>query len=126
MWNIEKISVRKDAIELAKAVYLLIKKKKDFSQDFWLKDQVQRSVVSIASNIAEWNDRNSDKEYIRFLCIARWSSMELLTQIIIAFEIWYITKEELDTSRKEIEKIHKQLNGFIKHLHTSKNEVWSL
>ena len=72
---------------------LFILESKNFSKDFWLKDQIQRSSVSIASNIAEWNDRETDWEFIRFLYIARWSLSELKTQIIISNEIWYLNKD---------------------------------
>jgi len=83
MWAVENLRVWQDAVGLATEVYLLIKNSDSFSKDFGLKDQVQRSVVSISSNIAEWNDRQSDVEFRRFLYIARWSSSELKTQLYI-------------------------------------------
>jgi four helix bundle protein len=49
------------------------------SKDFGLKDQMQRAVVSIASNISEGFERKSDAEFIRFLYISKGSLSELIT-----------------------------------------------
>jgi len=54
------------------------------NRDFGLRDQIRRSVVSIASNLAEGDERNSDKESVRFFSIAKGSLAELRTQIQIA------------------------------------------
>lgn len=116
MWKIENLSVRNDAVKLAKNVYLLLENNTKFKNNFWLKDQIQRSVVSIASNIAEWNDRWSDAEFLRFLYIARWSCVELKTQIIISKEIWYIEEYSFEPIIKSIEKVNKMLNWLINKL----------
>jgi len=79
-----------------------------------MKDQIQRSATSIASNIAEWNDRQSDKEFIRYLIIARGSTSELKTQLYIIEED--IPKDTFTELSKEIIGIHKMLNSFIKTL----------
>ena len=55
-----------------------------FSRDFGLRDQIRRSAISIASNIAEGDERDTNKESVRFLYIAKGSLGELLTQIIIS------------------------------------------
>lgn len=60
-----------------------------FTRDFGFRDQMRRSSVSIPSNIAEGNERETDKEAVRFLYIARGSAAELLTQSMIAAEIGY-------------------------------------
>jgi four helix bundle protein len=52
-------------------------------KDFALKDQIQRASVSVASNIAEGADRGTQKEFNRFLYIARGSCSELKTQMVI-------------------------------------------
>ena len=61
-----------------------------FKYDFGLRDQMRRAAVSISSNIAEGDERDTDKEAVRYFYIAKGSTAELNTQLIIAYEIGYI------------------------------------
>jgi len=56
----------------------------------------QRSAVSIPSNIAEGDDLETDKQSIKHFYIAKGSTAELLTQLIIAQEIGYLDVESSD------------------------------
>jgi len=76
----EDLIIWQKGVEMAVLVYNLFKDSKDFG----FRDQVQRSAVSISSNIAEGYDRQSNNEFIRFLRIAKSSCAELRTQLIIA------------------------------------------
>ena len=89
MKNFEELSVWQEACKLAVEVYTVLNK----SNDNGLKSQMQRAVVSIASNIAEGAERQSNKEFIQFLYIAKGSCAELRTQLYIAVKIQQITKE---------------------------------
>ena len=109
---LENITVWKRAVILAKDIRKLCKDNANLKNDYWIRDQLQRSATSIASNIAEWNDRDSDKEFIRYLIIARGSVSELKTQLHIIED--EINKETFDQLYKEIIEIHKMLNGLIK------------
>lgn len=109
---LENIAVWKRAVTLAKDIRKLCKENTHLVNDYWMRDQIQRSATSIASNIAEWNDRNSDKEFIRYLIIARGSTSELKTQLYIIEDD--INKITFDKLLKEIIEIHKMLNGLIK------------
>ena len=85
----QQLEVWKRATELAVAVY---RASMDgfLSKDFGLKDQMQRAAVSIASNIAEGDERESNKESVRYFYIARGSAAELQTQLIIAHRVGII------------------------------------
>ena len=121
MWTIEELQIWKDSVNLAKSIYIMVLNNKKLKQDYGLRDQIQRCAVSIASNIAEWYNRWSDKEFLRFLYISRWSIWELKTQLLICKEIWYIWETELDWILPEITKIHKMLNWFINKINTDLN-----
>ncbi len=85
----ESLDVWKRTSRLSADIYLYFK---EFN-DYGFKDQITRSSLSVASNIAEGVERYSDKETIRFLDIARASCAELMTQIYIGIKIGYIEKE---------------------------------
>jgi four helix bundle protein len=59
-------------------------------RDFGLRDQMRRSAVSVPSNIAEGDERDTDKDAIRFFYIAKGSLAELRTQLEIAYRIEYL------------------------------------
>lgn len=76
----EDLNIWQEGVEMAVDVYALFQDSKDFG----FRDQIQRSAISIPSNIAEGYDRQSNNEFIRFLKIAKASCAELRTQLIIA------------------------------------------
>ena len=80
-------------------------------RDFGFKDQITRSSLSIASNIAEGMEKDSDKEKVRFIEIARGSVAELITQIYIGIEIDYIPKQIGMQWTKEADEISRMLVG---------------
>ncbi len=83
-----------------------------FGKDYGLRDQVRRSSVSIPSNIAEGDERDTDKEAARHLYIAKGSAAELLTQLIIAHEVNYID----ETTFKALEETCLEISGMLSRL----------
>jgi four helix bundle protein len=86
----EKLDVWKKSSRLSADVYKAFRECKDFG----FKDQITRSALSIPSNIAEGMEKQSHKEQIRFLDIAKGSAAEFATQTYIGMDIFYITKDE--------------------------------
>ena len=119
-----KIQSYKDLIvwqkgyELVKKVYKITAKLPQ-SETFALKSQIQRSAVSIVSNIAEGSRRGTKKDFLHFLIIAFGSGSELETQIEIIKRLNY--GKGLDFSKIDLllEEVMKMLNVFIKKLKTS-------
>jgi four helix bundle protein len=87
-------------------------------RDFGLRDQMQRSAVSIVSNIAEGCERGG-KDFARFLRMALGSAAELRTQTYIARKIGLIQDTKFHELIDEQKQISKMLNGLIKSLSTS-------
>ncbi|HKL44585.1 MAG TPA: four helix bundle protein [Candidatus Absconditabacterales bacterium] len=116
MGNVEDLNVWQNAVGIAKDIYICTGKNGKISKDFGLRDQIQRSAVSIASNIAEGCNRGSDKDFVRFLYIAKGSCAELKTQLLIANEINYISKDEYIGFNSKLDEIHKMLHGLIGNL----------
>ncbi len=96
----EDLEVWKESMQLAFLIY----RQFNSNHDYGFKDQIQRSAVSIPSNISEGYERNSNKEFIQFLYIAKGSCGELRTQLYLAIELQFIEKEIalrlLEQSRK--------------------------
>jgi len=110
----ENLQVWKRACRLTVALY---KDLESFS-DRGLKDQMTRASVSIASNIAEGYERNSRKDFIRFLRIAKGSTGELRTQLYLAQALGFLSKEQTDPLISECREISCMIQGFIKKLET--------
>jgi len=80
-----------------------------------LTSQIRRASISIPSNIAEGIGRNSNKETLQFLHISRGSVYEVETQIYLAFDLGYISVEQLNDILRTIEECRKILHGFISY-----------
>ena len=113
MGNFQKLRVWQIAKDIAVKIYHLTREK-EFARDFGLKDQIQRSAVSIASNIAEGDELGSDKQSVRFFYISKGSVAELTTQLIIANEIGYIDNITKDTLIDDCDRISAMLTKLIK------------
>ncbi|SES69490.1 four helix bundle protein [Thalassotalea agarivorans] len=110
--NYERLEVWQRATNLAIEVFKYAKTFKDYG----FKDQLTRSVLSIPSNIAEGMTRLGNKEKRHFLAIAKASSAELNTQVIIGSEIDYIERSIASNWKKEIYIISAMLSGLMKAL----------
>jgi four helix bundle protein len=113
MKDYKELEVWEKGISLVLKVYEITK---IFPKEecYALTDQIKRAAVSIPSNIAEGASRNTTKEFIQFLYIARGSASELETQIIIAEKLGYLKNE--GTLYNEIIVIRKMLNALITSL----------
>ncbi|CAN5335094.1 four helix bundle protein [soil metagenome] len=90
-----------------------------FSQDYVLRDQIRRAVVSIFSNIAEGFERGGNKEFIQFLYIAKASCGEVRAQMTFAQDRDYISQSEFEIVYKNLISLSNQISGFIKYLRNS-------
>ncbi len=89
---------------------------------YGLGTQLQRSSISVASNIAEGFGRNSSKEKLNFYNIARGSLTEVQDQLILCAELKLISKKYfLSLSNQSIE-VHKLINGLSRHIRDTSNK----
>jgi len=107
----ERLDVWKRSCRLSVEVYRNFAESKDFG----FKDQITRSSLSIPGNIAEGLEKESDKEKVRYIEIARGSSAELITQIYIGIEIGYIEKTIGIKWTEELEELSKMMSGLKKN-----------
>lgn len=94
--------------------------KGSLKQDFGLRDQMRRSAISVMSNIAEGFGRGGNKEFIQFLSYARGSVLELEAQVVIAYDIGYISETQFTDLSEECRAIKSLITGLISYLQRSK------
>jgi len=87
----------------------------EFSDNF-LKDQIRRASISIMSNIAEGYARQTDKEFVQFLYVAKGSASELQSQLYIASDLNYISEADFKVLYELSEETIRLISGFIKYL----------
>ncbi len=78
-----------------------------------MRDQIRKSAISIASNLAEGDERETDKESIRFFYIAKGSLAELRTQVQIAHEIGYLKRELYKILENECIELGRMIGRLI-------------
>ncbi|MDR6158016.1 MULTISPECIES: four helix bundle protein [Chryseobacterium] len=102
-------------IESRKLTNLVYNATKKYPKEeiFGLQNQIRRSAISVPSNIAEGCGRNTNKETIHFLFIARGSLYELETQLYLSSDQNYINAKEFTEILNQIIICKKLLNGFI-------------
>ncbi len=115
--SFEELDVWKRASRLAVQVYESLKD----CRDFGLKDQMCRAAVSIASNIAEGAERDSKKEFVRFLHIAKGSAAELRTQVYIATKIGVLDHKDQKLMVAQLISLSKMLHQLTKTISKSQS-----
>jgi four helix bundle protein len=113
--SFEEILSWQKSREFNKWIYV-ITAQENFKKDFDFVRQIRRASLSISSNIAEGFERNTDKEFVYFLYVAKASAGEVRSQIYLAFDLDYITKNQFEELLESITEISKLLSGFIKYL----------
>ena len=110
MRNFRELDVWKEAIEVSTVIYKLGYSFPEYEK-YGLTKQLQRSSVSIASNIAEGCSRASSKDFARFLEIAIGSAFELETQLEIALKLGYTENDESTLILNKLSILQKRLNS---------------
>ena len=100
------------AMELVTDIYRTTQAFPD-SERFGLTAQLRRAAVSVPSNVAEGQGRISTGEFKQFLGHARGSLLEVETQIVIAGNLGYLTREQSGNLLKRTIEVGRILNGLI-------------
>ena len=104
MSSYRDLKVWQQSFSLAKEVYSLTSNLPE-TEKYGLTSQIQRCAVSIPSNIAEGQQRNSPKEFKHFLSISRGSAAELSTQLLLAQDIYNLDCKKTIIKIEEIQKM---------------------
>lgn len=112
--NFKQLIVWKESMDLVKHVYLITSTLPD-KERFTLVSQMNRSAISIPSNIAEGSGRTTEREFIRYLEIAISSSFELETQLLLIKDLYDMDVNEV---LLKLDQIQLKIRAFRKKLLT--------
>jgi four helix bundle protein len=119
MKSFEDLDCYKKTSALRRKISALAKKLPS-EEKYRLADQLIRAARSVTANIAEGFGRFHYQEYIQYCRQARGSLYEIIDHLIVAEEEKYISKEDLNNYKIEIEDCLAVLNGFINYLDRAK------
>lgn len=115
MNRFKELLVWQKAIDLAVEVYRITENLPK-EERYGLISQINRSVISIPSNIAEGAGRNTNKDFNNFLGMAQGSSFELETQLIISNRLNYVSKDDFQNIETQLEHIQNMIAKLKKSL----------
>lgn len=110
IYSFEKLEVWNESKEFTKSIYKLTSTFPD-SEKFGMVSQLRRASVSICSNIAEGSARKSFKDKAHFTTMAFSSTVEVLNQLILSYELDFIKESDYLKLRQDIESVTNKLNG---------------
>jgi len=113
--SFKDLRVWQEAMKLVVDVY---RETADFPKHevYGLMQQMRRAAVSVPSNIAEGKGHRSNREFSHFLFHARGSLLELQTQLMVARELQYLTRERMQLLLNSAEAVGRALSGLINSL----------
>ena len=115
MASYKELAVWQKAMELVEEIYRLIKLLPK-EERYALSDQMRRAAISIPSNIAEGQARESKKEFLRFLAIAQGSRAELETQLEICIRLDYFSEANASRSKELCDELGRMIYAMMKNL----------
>lgn len=109
------LRVWQESMALAREVYE-VSSAMPTEERYGLTQQIRRSVVSIASNIAEGHARDTTPDYLRHLSIARGSLAELETQLLLSIDLGQLEKTRVGPCLQQCDTVSRMLRGLQRSL----------
>jgi four helix bundle protein len=110
-----QLVVWQKAMELVKAIYEVTERFPKH-EVYGLTSQIRRAAVSVPSNIAEGQGRDSTKEFLHHLSMAYGSLMEVETQLLIAESLTYIDQADSAKILERTAETGRLINGLVRSL----------
>ena len=117
-YRFENLEVWKLSRNFANDIYAITKQFPK-QEVYGLVSQLRRAAVSIMLNIAEGTERGSDKEFVRFLRIAKTSLHEVVAACSIASDQEYIDQTKFDRMYRSSNTLSAKINALINYLSKS-------
>lgn len=111
----EDLKVWQHAIEIGLKIYQLAEQIQ-VSKDFRSKNQLIGCAISISNNIAEGFEYNSNRQFVRYLAIAKGSAGELRSQLYLLLKAEKISQSDYEILYNDLIQISSEIKGFMKYL----------
>jgi len=108
----KELFVWQKAMDLVAEIYRIVKLLPK-EETYGLSDQMRRAAVSVPSNIAEGQARNTTRDFINFLYMVRGSNAELQTQCLIYVKLRYLGEKDIDRALFLSDEVGKMTNAMI-------------
>lgn len=118
--SFEDLEVYKKTISFTAKLFKVIRSK-EIAREYALSDQIKRATLSVLNNIAEGFERETDKEYIRFLYYSKASAGEVRNILNVMKETRLLERGLYEDFRASILEISKQLSNYIKYIKRRNN-----
>ena len=115
-FSFQDLNVWQKAVEFAERAIKVIDEMDTPRKHYRLIEQLEAACTSVSMNIAEGKGRQTTREFVQFLYIARGSLFEVITLLIILEKVGWITKEKVMDFQVMAEEIAKMLNSLIKSM----------
>jgi len=116
--SFENFPIYKKAISFTVKIFKILDNE-NLQKEFSLKDQLKRATLSITNNIAEGSEYGSNKQFIKFLWIAKGSCAEVRNMLFVLYSLEKINDEIFNPLNTECLEITKEIYHFIKYLEKS-------
>ncbi|CEJ68063.1 four helix bundle protein [Chryseobacterium oranimense] len=116
--SFENFPIYKKVIAFTVKIFKILDNE-NLQKEFSLKDQLKRATLSITNNIAEGSEYGSNKQFIRFLWIAKGSCAEVRNMLFVLYSLEKINDEIFNSLNTECMEITKEIYHFIKYLEKS-------
>lgn len=113
--NFENFPVYIKSLDLIEKVYSFLQSQ-SFEKEFEFNNQIKRASFSISNNIAEGSEYNNNRQFIRYLKIAKGSCAEVRSMLIVSKRLKLGDQnkaEEIITLSREVSS---NISNFIKYL----------
>lgn len=120
--SFENFPIYKKAISFTVKIFKILNNE-NLHKEFSLKDQLKRATLSISNNIAEGSEYGSNKQFIRFLWIAKGSCAEVRSMLFVLHSLEKIDSEIFNTLNDKCLEITKEIYHFIKYLEKSTLDI---
>lgn len=118
----EQLEAWQQARVMVREVYALARTG-SLGRDYPLRNQITSAAVSVMANIAEGFDRGTDREFVRFLRIAKASACEVQSHLYVALDQQVLNQESFNRCTRSVARASTIIGGLIRYLRQSKNEA---